>query len=305
MGKLKTIIFSALVATLMLSNTGSVLAAEPSETSANIFGEVVAIEQVIKQADSSEAFIDLKTDEGLIRFRVTAATQYRNGSFADLAAGKRLALVAREADGTLVAEQLLIIPVAPRYEHLVGTVTSVAENRINASDRQNKGFAFEVQPNVSLDEVEPGQCVTAVIDKAPILTKLMAVRVVTKEGEYKETGSQATSSDIPTTTEKAGPEEANPPASVREVWLDLPSEQIKEVWIDLPPEQPEEVRADTSPEQTKGIQIDPAPELAKEIWMNLPPEIAKQVWMNLPPEIAKEIYIEMPAPEAIEAPPAK
>jgi hypothetical protein len=306
MGKLRTIILSALVAGLMLGNTGSVLAAEPPETNVNIFGEVVAIEQVIKGVDSNEAFIDLKTNEGNIRVKVTANTQYKNGSFTDIAVGKRLALVASEADGVLTAEQLLIIPSEPRYEHLVGTITSVSGTMVNASSKQDDSFTFEVQPDISLDKIEPGQLVTAVVSNDPGLTELMAVRVVSKDEKPEEAETEATSSAAATITEKTGPVEATPPAPVKEIWLDLPSEQIKEVWVDpapeqlkeiwmeLPPEQLKEIWMELPPEQLKQIWMNLPPELAKQIWMNLPPELAKQIWMNLPPELAKQIWMNLP-----------
>jgi hypothetical protein len=330
---LQTVILSALAVGLMLSSTGSALAVEPPETNTNIFGEVVAIGQLLKKVDSNEGFIDLKTSEGNIRVRVTADTQYRNGSFVDIAAGRRLALVANEVDGTLTATQLLIVPSEPSYKHLVGTITSVSGTRVNASDRQNNSFAFEVQPTIAIDKIEPGQSVTAVVHKDPRLMKLMAIRVVSKGGKSKEsgentnTGTETTSTATTVTAGKVSFVEASPelikevymemppqlsrevfidkPELAEEVWLNMPPELAKEIWMDLPPELAKEIWLEL-PQKIKEIWIDLPMELAteeiwldinseelKQIWMEMPPQLAKEIWMNLPPQLAKEVWMDI------------
>jgi len=189
---LRTVIASALAIGLMLSSVGGVFAEEPTKT--NIFGKVIAKDQ----ASLSEGFVEIKTKQGeIIRMKVTADTQYNSGSFQDIATEKRVALVADEADGVLVAEKLLLVPEEPINKHLVGVVKSVSGNTASVSNEEGgEIFAFNIEPIVAVSNVnvEPGQLVTAVVAKDLRATKVMAVCVAstattTNENKGKDKGN--------------------------------------------------------------------------------------------------------------------
>jgi hypothetical protein len=78
--------------------------------------------------------------------KVTADTQYKNGSFSDMAAGNKVALVADKVNGVFIAKKVLIVSSKPIYKHLVGVVTSVSGTTVNVADKQGDTFAFNAQP---------------------------------------------------------------------------------------------------------------------------------------------------------------
>ena len=266
---LRMMIASVIVIGLLLGSMGSALAQE-SPKALNIFGKVIAKDQ----ANSSEGFVELKTEQGNIKVKVTEDTQYKNGSFSDIVVGNKVALVAEKVNGILIAKEILIVPSEPTYKHLVGVVTSVSGTTVNVADKQGDTFAFNAQPITAVRaiKVEPGQRVIAVVSKDLRAMKLMAVRISSAKTNAKaKAGSGA---------------ESRTEATERVICVNASPELVKKVCIEMPPQ------------LRRGVFIDLPPEKVKEIWMNLPPELAKEIWLNLPPEI-KKIWIDLPPQLAV------
>ena len=65
--------------------------------------------------NSSEGIIKVETKQRPIKINLTADTQYKSGSFIDVSTGKKVAVVASETDGTLIATKVMVIPSEPSY----------------------------------------------------------------------------------------------------------------------------------------------------------------------------------------------
>ena len=131
----------------MLSNMGTTFAESPTENTANIFGEV----KIKDVASSSEGIIEIETKQGPIKINLTADTQYKSGSFIDVSIGKKIAVVASEADGTLVATKVMIIASEPSYKQLVGVITSTSRTTSTVSTKNNENsnnspLRFTIEP---------------------------------------------------------------------------------------------------------------------------------------------------------------
>lgn len=325
---LRTMIASALVAGLMLSSVGNALAQGPTESTANIFGEVIAKDQ----ASSSGGFVELKTKQGnVIKVKMAADTQYRSGGFADMATGKKVALVASETGGTFIAKKVVVVPSEPTYKHFVGVVTSASETTatVSVGGEQDEGdatFTIAVHPTEAVPSptpaVEKGQYVTAVVSKDPRAMKVMAVRVTSamSTAEVQPSEASPTATEVkptqvkpikeakPTGPVKAkysevkptvGPVEVSPTESTastdaKVVCVEMSPELVREVYVATPSELTREAFIDMPPDRVMEVWKNVPPELAKEIWMCLPPELAKEIWMNLPPEIER-IWIDLPS----------
>jgi len=289
---LRMMVVSVIVVGLLLGSVGSALAQESPKT-LNVFGKVIAKDQ----ANSSEGFIELKTKQGNIEVKVTADTQYKNGSFSDIVVGKKVALVAEEVNGILVARKVLIVPSEPTYKHLVGVVTSVSGTTVNVADEQGDTFAFNAKPITAVRaiKVEPGQRVIAVVPKDLRAMKVMAVRISSAKTNAKAKAGEETESKEAKAGSRA---ESRIEATERVICVNASPELVKNVCMEMPPQLRREVFIDLPPDKIKEIWMNLLPELAKEIWMNLPPELVKEIWLNLPPEI-KKIWIDLPPQLAI------
>jgi len=324
---LRTMIASALIVGLMLSSVGTALAEEPTKTTA-VFGEVVAKDQT----GSNTGFVELKTKQGNIKVKLAVDTQYRSGNFADVSTGKKVALVANKADGTLTATKMLIVPSRPTYKHLAGIVTSASETtatvRIDGKeDGSNATFTIAIQPTAVAPamKIKPGQHITAVISQDLRATKVKAIQVAlantntdTKAeavpgaaGPITSTGNKPRVKVVRSVTcVELSPElvkevcVATPQLS-REIFVDMPSEQIKAVWKNTPPELAKEIWLNMPPGLAKKIWLNSPPQV-KKTWISLPPELAaeevwldinseqlKQIWLNMPPQLAKEIWLNL------------
>ena len=312
---LRTMIVLALAVGLMLTSVGSPLAQESTNTTANVFGEVIAKDQ----RNSNEAFIEFETKQGNVMVQLAANTQYKNANLEDVVAGKKVALIAEEVNSALVAKNVLVVPTEPRYKHLVGVVTSVFETTVNVGDEQGDIFAFNAQPIAATESIKakPGQRVTAVIPKDLKAMKVIAVRITPAEAKTSHPASSTASQTSSETTGRVtcvsiSPELVKtvcvemPPQLSREVFIELPPEKLKEIWVNIPPELAKEIWLNLPPELAKEIWLSLPPEI-KEIWIDLPPELAieeiwldinsqqlKQIWLNIPPELAKKIWLHLP-----------
>lgn len=333
MKKLQTIIASALVAGLMLSSIGTAFAEGPTETTANIFGEITAKDM----ANSSEGLVEIKTKQGPIKVKLTADTQYKSGSFIDISTGKKVAVVANETNGTLIATKVLVIPSEPTYKHLVGVITSTSETTATVSISNNEissnpPLRFTIQSTGAATSTTPvmipGQHVTAVVPKDLRAMKIMAVRVsnVTSEpaippDEVPPTAvSSGGKAEVPPTkvqtATKVAPSQVAPTevtsattsayavsgtkAIAKVVCVKMSPDLVKEVCVTTSSELSRDVFIDMSPDQVKKVWMDTSPELAKEIWMSLPVELTRERWLRLSPEYIKELWMSPPPELATE-----
>ena len=334
---LRAMIASAVVIGLMLSSVGTALAEEPTETTANVFGKVIAKDQ----ASSTEGFVELSTKQGNVKVKVATNTQHKNGAFGDIVVGSRVALVADRADGVLVARKVLVVPSEPTYLHLVGVVTSASETTatVSISDKQGAGkatFTIAPQPTSAAPTpvpAVPGQYVTAVVSKDLRAMKFMIVRVAPITGQ-----AEVPPREVPQPTEvtpakvepteatpiKVGPTKVAPATGKAEVppteatpsvtsakaetstraiakvtCIEMSPELVKQVCIATPSEVSRGTFMDMPPDRVMEVWKNVPPELAKEIWMSLPPVLARERWMNLPPE-TKKIWIDLPPELAAE-----
>ncbi len=315
---LRIMMGSMLVVGLIVSSVGSAFAQEPPTNTANVFGVVIAKDQV----NSNEASLELKTNRGNVKVRIVADAQYKNGSFQDMVVGKKVALVADAVNGIFTAKNVLIVPDEPTYKHLVGIITSVSGTTINVVDKEGDTFAFNAQPVIAAPatEVKPGQHVTVVVPKDLTTMKFMAVRIGSAAGEEARASTEITSRVIcmnvsPELVKKVcvemPPELSQrafinmPPERIKQIWLNLPPELAKEIWLNLPPELVKKIWLSLPPELVKKIWVDIPPELAtkeiwldierlKQVWLTMPPQLSKQIYLNLPPELAEEVYLNLP-----------
>ena len=156
MKKLQSIIALALVAGLMLNSIGTAFAESPTETTVNIFGEV----KIKDVGSSSEGIIEVETKQGPIKINLTADTQYKSSSFIDVSTGKKVAAVASETDGTLIATKVMVIPSEPSYTHFVSVITSTSGTTAtlsisNNENRNNPPLRFTIEPTCTATSPTP------------------------------------------------------------------------------------------------------------------------------------------------------
>jgi len=132
----------ALVAVLALSSVGSALsspALQQEGEKVGLFGTVVVIEGLIIKLDTGKE-VETTADTG---FHVPGLD---TAGLENISVGDRLSILAlQEADGSLTALQVVVIPGEPaNNSHIIGVVTDTENGIITITDAQGNSFTLEL-----------------------------------------------------------------------------------------------------------------------------------------------------------------
>jgi len=159
------------LAVLLALLPGAALAQEEGELK-GIFGKVVEV----KVPEGGPATLSLKTRQGPIDVLITSETLIKlpprkEASLSDIAAGARVAVLAQEREGTLVARRVLVVPPKPVHRHIRGVITGIKGNTVTVTTAKGEEVNIEL-PRV--EGLKKGELALFVVIKTPGVKKVKA-----------------------------------------------------------------------------------------------------------------------------------
>lgn len=234
-------------------------------------------------------------------------------------------MTARPDGDELVAVKVLLIPGAPSYTHVTGTVDSVEGNTINVRSRQ--GDTFSLSNAAAGNMTAPGEQVTAVMPANIRAMQNVAMRVRAAEAvtSGNQTRVQTTTTARVMKCVEISPEllrrvTVSAPAQISRrllenmpednggtVFDNMEPEMALRIWLSLPTDLNQEI-FNNLPDELKRELIQLIPELAKEeawldwsrmqeLWGQLEPDMALKIFQNTPPELLRAIWEYVPTGE--------